>query len=445
MIALIIFLPLAHGAVEAWAVGSFDMAVIALALLWAIKAALDQRLILMIPESLWPVVALVATGLVQSLAWTDRTGNRQSFSLDVEATRGTVTTGFFLLVAAVIAANFLMSRERLRVLTRVLVAFGLGLAVFALIQHFTWNGRFYWLRPTASTQPFGPFPNRNHFAGYMELLIGLPVALVATRGVKREARLYYGFAAVMMGLAAVASLSRGGMISLFAEVMFITALSPRVLRRRGEGRGMRTKLVLVGSGAALLVALMIGIAWIGADPVINRLTTGHDARMRPQQAQTFFMSRGWIWRDTWRLIRAHPLVGTGLGAFKAAYPIYSQANGGRGISEAHNDYLQVLADCGVIGAVWAVWFMISVFRAVARSLRSPDPWLARFALGSGASLFGLFTHSLFDFNLQLPSHSLLFLLFSAAVSYIGAADLNPAGGLTKPSFRVSREPERAKK
>ena len=90
------------------------------------------------------------------------------------------------------------------------------------------------------------------------------------------------------------------------------------------------------------------------------------------------------------------------------------------VSESHNDYLQVLADCGIVGGMLALWFIVSVFRAVVRGTRSRDPLLRGLALASGAGVFGMLVHSLFDFNLQIPSNALLFLFLSAVASSVGA-------------------------
>src|SRR6185295_16014662 len=168
---------------------------------------------------------------VQSIAITNGAGRWISLSKNVEYTRAAVTVLIFLLIGFLIAANFFGTRERLSVLSHFLVLYGLGMAMFALIQHFTWNGKFYWIRPTEVTSAFGPFANHNHFAGYMEMLVLLPVALVITRGVRTELRVLYGFAATVMGLAIVLSLSRGGMISLAAGLIFLALVSLRLPRR----------------------------------------------------------------------------------------------------------------------------------------------------------------------------------------------------------------------
>jgi O-antigen ligase len=302
------------------------------------------------------------------------------------------------------------------------------------VQHFTWSGRFYWIRPTLATNPFGPFANHNHFAGYMELLIPLPIALVLTRAVGREVRVLYGFAAAIMGLAMVVSLSRGGLISLAAMLMFLVLVSIRVPRiwrlergrsqfreadRKGPGavlggfRAVASQVIVV---AAIVAVIGAGVLWIGADPVIQRVTQGQPVEGLPQE--TFSTSRGWIWRDTISMIRANPLLGVGLGAYVTAFSLYSKSDGSLKVPQAHNDYLQVVADGGIVGGLIALWFVVVVFRVVTRGLKSRDPMLSGLALGSSAGIVGILVHSLFDFNLQIPSNALLFLVLAAVASNV---------------------------
>ena len=114
------------------------------------------------------------------------------------------------------------------------------------------------------------------------------------------------------------------------------------------------------------------------------------------------------------------LTGVGLGAFATAFPIYSQSDGSVTVSAAHNDYLQILAESGLIGGALAIWFIVAVFQALSRSLRSHDPDAQALALGTGAGIVGMLVHSFFDFNLQLPSHALLFLTMVAVITRLGA-------------------------
>lgn len=436
----VVFTALAHGAVEPWSVFVFEVLIVVLLLLWSIKVIADKRLKLNIPQIALPISALAVVGLVQSIAFTDSTGRWISLSRNVGYTRAAVTVLVFLLVSFFIAANFFSNRERLSTLAHFLVIYGLAMALFALVQHFSWNGRFFWLRPTEVTAPFGPFANHNHFAGYMELLIPIPIALIITRAVTTELRVLFGFAAIVMGVAAVLSLSRGGIISIAAAMLFLVVMSLRLPRQRGK-TAAKWGLPHLASQVAVVIAIAAvisaGILWIGADPVINRVTQGQ-LSSGDSKKETFFSSRGWVWRDTFTMISANPLLGVGLGAYETAFSIYTKSDGSLRVPQAHNDYLQVVADCGVVGGLIALWFIALVFRAVDRGARSRDPLYAGLALGSGAGIFAMLVHSLFDFNLQLPSNALLFLLLSAVAVHVGTAAGNTEGS-TLMAFKRNSE------
>lgn len=442
----VVFAALAHGAVEPWSVFVFEGIVVVLLMLWSVKVMADKRLTLDIPVTALPIAALAGVGLVQSVAFADSSGRWLSLSKNVGFTRAAVTVLIFLLICYVIASNFFSSRERLAMLGHFLVMYGMTMALFALIQHFTWNGRFYWLRPTEVTSPFGPFANHNHFAGYMELLIPIPVALIITRGIRGEMRILYGFAAIMMCLAALSSLSRGGIISIAASMIFLAFMSVRLPKRQGATARKR-RLPAFASRAAVVTAIVLviaaGIFWIGADPVINRVIQSQPAGSSVNR-ETFFSSRGWVWRDTFTMIRANPILGVGLGAYETAFSIYTQSDGSLRVPQAHNDFLQVVADCGIVGGLIGLWFIVLVFRRVGSGTRSRDPLLAGLALGSGAGVFAMLVHSVFDFNLQVPSNALLFLLLSAVVTQIGAAVRDKEGSALPSLSRNAFQPETAR-
>jgi len=167
----------------------------------------------------------------------------------------------------------------------------------------------------------------------------------------------------------------------------------------------------------LIVGAVIGgIFWVGADSgLAERLVdTAADERL------TGPGSRAMIWSGTWSTFKANPILGVGVGAFQTVYPIYSRDTGSFLIEFAHNDYLQTLADGGLVTAALAVWFIIATFRDFARGLRLRDPLPRALTLGAGAGIFAILVHSLFDFNLQLPSNALLFLVLSAMVTSAAA-------------------------
>jgi len=173
----------------------------------------------------------------------------------------------------------------------------------------------------------------------------------------------------------------------------------------------------------MLFTIGAGVWWIGADPVIRRVEKSELApkSMGADRGETFFRSRGWIWRDTAAMIRDRWALGVGIGAYQTAYPIYSSHDGTLEVGQAHNDYLQIMADAGIIGALIALWFIFLVARDILRASRHVSRVMSGTALGAGGGIFALFVHSLFDFNFQIPSNALLFLVLTAVVSQIAGA------------------------
>jgi hypothetical protein len=452
---------LAFGAVESWSIAIFGLSIMALLGLWIVKGLIDRRLEISVPAPALPLAALILFGVAQLITITESSGKRVSISLDPEATRLTTEVMIVLLIAFLLSANFLAKVPALTWLRNFLIFFGLVLSVFGLIQRFTWNGKYYWfIEPSSiAPTPFGPFVNHNHFAGYVEMIAPIPVALILKRVVRGELAVLYGFAAAMMGLAVVMSLSRGGMISLIAGMMFVVAFGFKPMKsaatvgaRRSRSDDRRTRepgsgedsdfapssLVYrtpfsfnhVASRAGAMIVMLItigaGVWWVGADSVIQRIEKSaltQNSAESNRRRETFYQSRGWIWRDTAAMIRDRWTLGVGLGAYGTAHPIYNSQDGSVVVGQAHNDYLQVMADAGIIGAAIALLLIFLVARDITRALRHVSRTMSGTALGAAGGMFALFVHSLFDFNFQIPSNALLFLVLTSVVSYV-AGEVN---------------------
>ena len=424
LISIIAFTALAHGAVEAWSVAIFELLIVILLLLWAVKSLIEKHFELKVPLTVLPIMAFLLLGLIQSISLTNDSGQLISLSFDTQATQSTVKILFFLLVSHILAANIFKTQDRMQKPVIFLTIFGFVLAIFGLLQYFTWNGHLYWLRPAVVTTKgvIGPFVNHNHFAGYMELIVPFPIALIITGAVNRH-RMLYGFAAAMMAIALASSLSRGGIISLVGGLVFIIILgidhNRRKFRAAPESSNVSngfnwTTLINFGALGLILGAILLGTLWIGSSPIIDRLTKNNVVGV-DEKAESFERSRGWIWKNSMTMFRMNSVSGVGMGAFETAYPKYSSDNNGLSqiVDRAHNDYLQVLTDTGLIGGAITVWFILSLLFIVFRSLRSYDPFRGALAIGCGAAIFSIMIHSIFDFNLQIPSTSILFLVLTA--------------------------------
>ena len=422
------------------------MIVLALLLLWGAKLVFIDWTRPVFPDLLAPMLLWWIFGVIQALSWPDSTGQRQSLSLDPESTWLAIEVVALVIGMGVLTANTLHRPGHLRRMALFLTIFGFGLSLFGLLQYFSWNGRYFWLIEPSVTpsHPFASFVNHNHFAGFVEMIAPIPVALIITGVYQREKALLAAFAAVTMSVAIFVSLSRGGMISLAAGLMVVIVLG--LARRRGgveeeewessddepvvsgshSSSGLPGRLAPVLLPLLLVAAIGTGILWIAADEVIDRVQPGGSPAVvsssldRPGEGRSaFYQNRGFIWSDTWRIIQAHWGLGVGLGAYAMAYSVYCQRDRSLLIGQAHNDYLQVLAEGGVVAGGFGLLFLGLLLRSIRRSLAHPRRSRRALALGATGGITAMLVHSVFDFNLQLISNSALFLTLSIVVWWIG--------------------------
>ena len=128
----------------------------------------------------------------------------------------------------------------------------------------------------------------------------------------------------------------------------------RRLRKACTG-GARAAVVRVGLALGLVIALFVGVVLLGGEAGLSRFV-GTVSAEDPTTGRAHF------WSTTLNIIRDHPLMGAGLGAFSLAYTRYDTRNGFWRIEQAHNDYLQVLADTGLVGAIFGLFFIVALFR-----------------------------------------------------------------------------------
>lgn len=423
LLGLIVLSALFYGAAEPWTTFAVEIVIALLMVLWAGQVAATGRLEIFVPTTTYPLLAFLLFAALQCYTWVDANGIRHSLSADPEATRMTVLMLFMFCFAFLLFANFLATPERSKPLIQFLIFYGFLLALFGLLQHFTWNGKYYWFLTTAA-KGFGPFPNRNHFAGYVGMLAPLPVAILLLREKKTEKRALYGFATTLMGVAMAISLSRGGMLSLLASLLFVIMLSLTVRSNRrtasSQQAASRPKhwrlLAQASAGAILFLALVAGIFWVDAVSVIERVVGKPEASLNDK----FHDARGIAWQEGFRVFKNNALTGVGLGAYQTVYPSYCIGDSALWHhAETDNDYLQVLSDAGLVGGAIMLWFLTLLARDVQRGLQNPNPRLAALALGCGGGLSAMLIHSFFDFNLQIPSNALLFLLLTALAARLG--------------------------
>jgi O-antigen ligase len=280
-----------------------------------------------------------------------------------------------------------------------IVAIGALEAGLGLSQYF---GR------TAEQVRWGTYANHNHYSGFLEM--ALPFAVVYPVGLLRRAR-SRGHSPMTpalgaCGVWALAGLMFAGIVHSFSRMGFIAALSSlfvmgtlafgtRQLSWVASSR--KRQIVTVGLVAAMVLA---GFVFLPPDKLVlrfARLVSTGDAADRAQ-----------LWAETIPLIRAYPFFGCGLGGYETAFMRFKVSEPLLTDDFAHNDYLQLLAELGVVGFGIGATLAFSVVRmAIRRAVKSPDPEARYFAVAGVGALAAILLHSLADFNLYIPANAML--------------------------------------
>ncbi len=417
----IVLSALAYGTVHYWALGLFNLGGLTILVLWVLDAWSLGNLRVSRNVLQLPLLGALVLGLVQLLPLREAAspGLANTLSLDPNSTRLVLVQLATLLIYFAATLVFVDTPHRLQVMVRTIMIFGFLLALFGLTQSFTSPTKVYWTRELNQSTAFGPFINRHHFAGYMELTIALPLGLLFAGAVDKEKRIIFIFIAGIMGVALVMTASRGGIISLVAEIMFlviVTAIWRRPSERRRRRRG-RIKHVAnrIGMAGALLFGLFLGVVLLGGEFSINRFIDS----VNTDDPTT---GRAHFWSVALDIIRAHPYVGVGLGAFGVIYTRYDTRNGLFRLEQAHNDYLQVLSDAGIAGALLAVSFVVLLFYKAVSRAKTRDDFRRGVALAALSGCFAVLVHSFFDFTLHTTSNALLFLVLAALATLDGRVE-----------------------
>ena len=393
--AILLAGPLAFGAVEPWGIFALEASATFLLLAWAFRQWKNGERQLDVHPLYAPMLAFGALGLLQ-------------YATGLTAYRH-VTYAHVLLYASYGMLVFVITQTLRRTSQVDKLAWALGIygavvAAFALLQGLVSVGKVYGIwKPEQGGWVYGPYVNHNHYAGLMEMLTPFLLVLAATRFTHGNRKLVVsGIAALMAGTTFLSG-SRGGMLAFVMQAVLLVVL----LRPRQEN--WRQHAIL-----GVCVALVIGfLVWIGGNEFTKRLASIQSETQQELSGGT----RISIDRDCLRMWWARPLLGWGLGTFPTAYPQFRSFYTNFFVNEAHNDYLQLLTETGLVGFGIAVWFLVITFRRARAKL---DNWTESVsgALTVAALLgcVGILVHSFLDFNLQVPANAALFYVLCAVAA-----------------------------
>jgi O-antigen ligase len=376
---LLLFAPLAMGAVQGWAIGFIFLLALAAAVSCLLHgdSVLSQRTPLDRP--LAALAALAAYSLIYS-----------AHRFAGIAAIAQLSAYIFLYYITIV-----ISRERplMTFLLYWIVGISTLLCLIGLARH---NGvsLLPWLDmlglPQSPRQLTATFWNHNHLAGWLEMSIPMLICLISF-GCQREWLPVQVLLLLLQGVCLILTFSRGG----WAGTLTALGLIAGWLVAARSGR--RGRIILLAGSIAAAVAVLL----LASPAVVQRL---HEADLADRML---------AWRGTINMILAHWRVGSGPGTYASAFAQFQPPGSNVRYDMAHNDYLQFTAELGLGLPVLIIWMGFSLYRHGLRKMKSPSRLERAVTLGSLSGITAILVHSVADFNLHVPANALLFSVLAA--------------------------------
>ena len=417
-LSLIVLTAIPYGTSQPWWIAAFVAIAFTLAILWLVQGSITGSWFadswpLVLPLSLLAILSFLQTlpvgqqrvdpGVISFAPW-------NAISADPYQTRFFALLLLAVMLSGVMLARYATSEKRMRIVINLVILVAVASSIFGILRQTMQHSPGFGLPLLLPDSGYGQFINRNHFAFLMEMGIGLILGLILGGGVKREQSLIYFAALLPIWIGLVLCNSRGGLIAMLAQIIIAALLFSAALRRERQSQvGMvlqfwpvRIVLLLV-----LVGGIVFGTVWLGGDRLATRIEDP-SAFNAESEALRQGVSRNEIWKASWKMFVAHPVLGVGMGGYWAAIPAYHDASGTMTPQEAHSDYLELLVSGGVVGLALGVWFAVVVFRRTLENLAARNRFRRAACLGAAIGIAGVAVHSLADFGLHTIVNALVF-------------------------------------
>jgi O-antigen ligase len=384
------FGPIAFGAVQPWAILTVELGGTVCLCVWALRQLTDSAFKvhwnpLFVPALLFATLIGAQLALSRSSYW-------------FATWKGALLWAAYGMLFFVATQCFL-STPPLKAFALFFTGYGFLVAIFAIVQQFTWNGNLYWVvHLRDGGWGYGPYVDHAHYAGLMEMLTPIPLVLSMTERWQKAQRTLFGFVALVMAGTIFMSKSGGGILAFTAEMAFFGIIL--AVRQR-----FRAQMLLLLFFGVLLVIWLTTLSPGGIGEGIAKLRgAGKNGRVL-------------IAKDSLKLIAQRPLLGWGLGTFPVVYPSVRSFHTNYLVNAAHNDYIQTAVETGLVGLLVALGFAVLLYR---NGLRETAAWRASIGgsvrMGALIGVTGILMHSFWDFNLQIPANAALFFVLAAIAS-----------------------------
>lgn len=310
-----------------------------------------------------------------------------------------------------------------RIITTI-ITMGFILSFLGILQKLSGTSNIFWLSDKSYASHFGSHINRNHFAGYINMIISLVMGVIISRKILNNAdfsikrfnlsvkntilsleRLIhskglYVLTMFLMISGLILSTSRGGTISFLVSILIFLFL---IYSRKGHKKKSPFPFLII-------LAVILSVFWFGTGPLTERFEPLHEGKFfNPDE-------RYYVFSSTWKMAGDFPFLGTGLESFQYIFPMYKSAEIKLHFTRAHNDYLQLLVETGWAGFLLVFYFFVVFSRDVLSRLRQRrNPLVRGITIGGLTGISTMFIHSFVDFNMQIPANAVLFFVLLGIV------------------------------
>ncbi|MCI5149763.1 MAG: O-antigen ligase domain-containing protein [Candidatus Electrothrix sp. MAN1_4] len=392
--ALLLFTPLARGAVQEWAVGGVLLSALATGTLLLFRLSWKQ-------DTFWPATCLdrpIIALLILSAG---------SLFFSVHLYTSIIAAGQLLSLLLIYYSVVQVAQKPSGVLFLFYWITGIStlLCCIALVKRYE-IPLFPWWNYTDLSYPetwlTATFANHNHLAGWLEMSMPLLLCSVLFNRHKKWLILQIPLLFLQV-ICLILTFSRGGYAGAIAAVGFILIWTLMYTKRR------HGKIILL----SCLTALILGGILLTVTPVVERMNTVISGGFETRG----LLDRMLIWRGAMDMILDNWLTGTGPGTFALAFPGFQPPGFSHRYYFAHNDYLQFTAELGIFLPIIIIWAVIVVYRSGLQSMQHTDRLSRAMTLGSLAGITAILVHSAVDFNLHIPANALLFSVLLAFSVY----------------------------
>jgi O-antigen ligase len=355
-----------------------------------------------LPPAIRDAVSPHASAVDEALRF-DARGGMRPLSVDPASTARALGVAAMTIVAFWTARET-FARGGIRPIARTVCWAGFAVSVVAMATRYASPRLLYgiWAADTLMSPVYGPFVNRNHMATWLVMALPLAVGYLTARIARRGSvaagldalSLWIGGAVCAMFAALVVSLSRSGAVGMGAAVVCGGVIA---LARRGPG-----------SRRWLAAAAVVALALFASMPISSQLLARFD-RLEENASG----GRLRIWVETLPIVRDFTVTGVGLGAYRTAMLVYQRWDRTRLFNQAHDEYLQVATEGGLLVTIPVVAAAAVMIVAIGRRLKKDQSHGFWIRAGAVSGLLGVMVQNIWDTGLRMPANGLLFAVLCA--------------------------------